>query len=247
MNDGFVNEEDIIDYLNNKKFDQLNTNFQFFLKSIFNNAINRNSIFVAENCGGNIKPDISIFHDGQKKYISIKKGSGNSVHQEPIEQFFHFFENLTNENALNLLKLFHYADDTYDDSGQQRYNSNQAKARYKNQIKQLNLEINNKDILLKFIDRFLFYGNISPISVDYIYHGNLEFGYWASKDEITNYILNNKFDLNAVHFGPLTYQVWGRNHNKTAKYPERRYVMQIKWGTLTNDLIKIRKEVSDDF
>ena len=51
---------------------------------------------------------------------------------------------------------------------------------------------------------------------------------------------NNDISINAVHFGPLTYQVWGRNEKGTASHPERRYVMQVKWGSITDDLKKIR-------
>lgn len=247
MNDGFINERQIIAYLNNKKFSDVNSNFKAFLSFIFSNNINNDCVFIAKNCSGGIKPDLSISHNGITKYISVKKGTGNSVHQESIDVFFPFLEKLTNTTCLNHLKQFHYADDSYDDSGAKRYTASQAKSRYKKQIKELNSEINKKDILVKFIDRFLFYGNVSSISADYIYHGNLESGLWASKNEITEYIFKKTFNVNGVHFGPLTYQVWGRNHDRTAVHPDRRYVMQVKWGTLTKDLTSIRMEDKNGF
>ena len=55
------------------------------------------------------------------------------------------------------------------------------------------------------------------------------------------YIKTNVFDVGAVHFGPLTYQVWGRNQDFNAAHPERRYVMQIKWSSIEDDLKKIRE------
>ena len=62
----------------------------------------------------------------------------------------------------------------------------------------------------------------------------------ASSDELYEYLLGRDFDSNNVHFASLTYQVWGRNNNFTAKYPERRYVMQVKWSQIQRDISSIR-------
>lgn len=243
MNDGFVNERDIINYLNGKTYVELNDNFKNFVEFIFDSSVIFNEKFIVNNCAGGIKPDISISHNNITKYISIKKGSGNSVHQENIDVFFPFFETVTNNKCLNNLKLFHYGDGTTNDTGKIRYNASQVKPIFEKEIAELNKAINKKDILKIFLDRFLFIGNVSTTSVDYVYHGTLTSGYWASKSEIIHYITNNNFNVNGVHFGPLTYQVWGRNHNRTAKHPDRRYVMQIKWLSILNNLISIRSGV----
>jgi len=242
MNDGFVNEKDIIEYLNEKKFNQLNINFQKFLKFIFKDYLDENLSFKAKKCPGGIKPDIVISHNGISKYISIKKGSGNSVHQERIDVFFPYFKSITDEHSLNNLKKFHYGDDTIDDTGLTRYSASQAKSKYKNEINQLNKIINTDNNLINFLDRFLFIGNMAETKVDYLYHGTINKGYWASREEIIRFILGKEFNINGVHFGPLTYQVWGRNHNRTAKYPDRRYVMQVKWQSVLDNLKTIRKE-----
>ena len=143
---------------------------------------------------------------------------------------------------LNNLKKFHYGDDTLNDTGSIRYSASECKSRYKNEIDELNLEFNTSSNIVKFLDRFLFVGNIGTLTVDAIYHGTIDFGLWASKDEIIKYIKSNTFNANAVHFGPLTYQVWGRNEKRTAVHPDRRYVMQVKWGSITKDLTTIREE-----
>ena len=179
---------------------------------------------------------------GITKYISIKKGTGNSVHQEKINMFFSFIFDLLGENHLNYLKKFHYGDDTLNDTGVQRYSAAQCKTRYENEIKLLNTELNKKENLLIFLDRFVFQGNVESLMTDVIYHGNIESGLWASRDEIIKYVCNNSFPSSTVHFGPLTYQVWGRDEKRTAVHPDRRYVMQVKWGSITKDLEKIRKE-----
>ena len=240
MNDGLVNEECLRNYINTKKFEDYNSNIQSFLKFVFKDCFNSSMDFYAEKKGGQVKPDLSINHNDVERFISVKKGSGNSVHQEKISVFFPFIENLCGTNTLNCLKRFHYGDDTIDDTGLKRYNATECKEIYSNDIKILNNDFNQKNNLKVFLERFLFKGNVGNIIVDVVYHGTIDNGLWATRQEILNYVINNDISINAVHFGPLTYQVWGRNEKGTASHPERRYVMQVKWGSITDDLKKIR-------
>ncbi len=241
MNDGFDNEYTMINYIDGKKLTDYNENIKNFLIFLFGNDINCSLSFSAEKINGQYKPDLYIKHNNRIKYISLKKGSGNSVHQEKISVFFPFIEQLLGNSQLNNLKKFHYGDDTINDSGLQRYNATQCKIRYMEEIQELNLEINKWDNLIIFLDRFLFVGNIGETPINAIYYGTIDTGTWASKEEITNYIRQNNFNNNALHFGPLSYQVWGRNEKRIAVHPDRRYVMQIKWGTIANDLKNIRE------
>lgn len=245
LNDGFVNEEELKDYINNNQYNQYNNNIKSFLKFLFQDKFNPALPFIAQKEGGTAKPDLLVEHNGIEKHISIKKGSGNSVHQEKIEVFFPYFEEILGHNLLNNLKLFHYGDDTINDTGAHRYNAAECKERYSKEISELNASINDPEILPLFLDRFLFIGNASTLIVDAIYYGTIEDGLWATQKEVLNYILSHNFSLSAVHFGPLTYQVWGRNENRTAAHPDRRYVMQIKWGSIVNDLSQIRQEQNE--
>ncbi|MBQ9484982.1 hypothetical protein IJU85_02670 [Candidatus Saccharibacteria bacterium] len=241
MNDGFINEDLLRDYINRNSYGDYNPNIKAFLQFLFGSSFDETKGFTADKKAGQMKPDLCISHNGIKKYVSIKKGSGNSVHQEKIDVFFPFFESVLGPQSLKDLKYFHYGDDTTNDSGPIRYSAQECKTRYARQIRALNSSINTSNNLSKFMDRFLFIGNVGLISVDAIYHGTISNGLWASKDEILDYVKNNTFSLNAVHFGPLTYQVWGRDEKRTAVHPDRRYVMQVKWGSITKDLEKIRK------
>lgn len=241
MNDGFINEEELRLYINSNNHESYNKNIQKFLRFVFGDAFSISKPFEAEKKAGQAKPDLCIKHNGKSKYISIKKGSGNSVHQEKIDIFFPYIENLINTNALNNLKKFHYGDDTTNDTGKIRYSAAECKTRYTNEISSLNVALNKWSVLEDFLDRFLFIGNVGSLSVDVVYHGTIDSGLWASKDEIKNYVKSHNFSANAVHFGPLTYQVWGRDEKRTAVHPDRRYVMQVKWGSITKDLETIRK------
>lgn len=243
MNSGFINENELCDYINKYEYyNNYNTNIKKFLEFTFGTNFNVNSKFSAIKKGGQIKPDLCITHNGKDKYISIKKGSGNSIHQESIEMFFPYIETMIGTNCLNILKKFHYGDDTLDDTGITRYNATQCKRRYASDIVILNNSLNSNQNIIKLLDRFIFIGNKGTLSTDIVYHGTIDSGLWASRDEIIHYITGNKFNSAAVHFGPLTYQVWGRNENRVAVNPKRRYVMQVKWGTIAKNLEAIRKE-----
>lgn len=241
MNDGFVNEKVLREYINNGKFfNAYNNNIKAFLAFVFGQNLNANSPFKAERIAGQAKPDLMIKHNNVEKYISVKKGSGNSVHQEPIDLFFPYIDSLLGLETLNNLKTFHYGDDTINDTGAIRYSAKQCQSRYAQKVSALNTEFNKQDNLVEFLDRFLFVGNAETTAVDVVYHGGIDLGLWATKEEITSYIQAQNVSKKAVHFGPLTYQAWGRNEKRTAKYPDRRYVMQIKWGSLAEDLKNIR-------
>ncbi len=246
VNNGIINENELIDYINSKKYTEYNNNIKAFIKFTFGDKFNlQNPKFIAKKIRGGPKPDLSITHNREEKFISVKKGSGNSVHQEKIDTFFPYFEDFIGKKELNWLKLFHYGDDTIDGSGEIRYNASECKKRYKKEIQSLNLQINKSNYLEAFLDRFLFVGNVSELNVDVIYHGTINSGLWASDKEIKDYIKNNYFSNNAIHFGPLTYQVWGRDDKRTAKHPDRRYVMQIKWGSIESDLSSIREHANN--
>lgn len=245
MNDGFLNEKELINYIDKKYFNNYSNNIKNFLIFLFDGKINKNEIFESKKVNGQVKPDILISHNNITKYVSVKKGSGNSVHQESINDFFPYISKVLDSQSLEYLKLFHYGDGTTDDSGEIRYNANECKKRYSREISYLNSKLNSWENLKKFINRFLFLGNVGYISVDAIYHGSIYDGNWASREEILLYIKKTSFNTNTVHFGPLSYQVWGRNENRTAIHPDRRYVMQVKWSSLLNDLRNIRGNSND--
>ena len=205
----------------------------------------------AQTSGGIFIPDSAKEKPQKGEVIEISNGSDvaytvpQKLHKdtkaEKIDVFFPFVENLFDTENLNYLKKFHYGDGTINDSGSIRYGANEWKKIYSTEISKLNRIFNEWDKLKIFLDRFLFVGNVSSATVDIVYHGTIDEGLWATRDEILNYIKNSHFPLNALHFGPLTYQVWGRNEKRTAVHPDRRYIMQVKWGSITKDLKEIRR------
>ena len=240
---GFENESNLIDYLNGKRYFELNDNFKKFIRFIFG-EVNKESKIKACSGKSGQKPDLIIEIDDVKKYVSVKVGTGNSVHQEEIEMFMNFLNTLpiSEVSKIELLK-FHWADGTYDGTGKIRVSSAEYKKEHAEEIKLINREVNKKEVLPIIINRVLFQGKSNLYEpAEYIYYGDINMGQWASKEEIINYILNNSFSNNSIHFVPLSYQIWNRCLNFNPNTEDRRNVMQIKWGSLAADLLIIESE-----
>lgn len=239
---GFENEDELIEYLNSKKIKDLNSNMKDFIFFIFGNIDEENIIQATSGKSGQ-KPDMIITINNVIKRISIKKGTGNSVHQEKVDVFVEFLEsiNISNETINKLLK-FHWGDGTSDGTGSQRISSSDYKQQFPEEIEMINKEFNKEKNIKEFIYRFIMQGKSDDYDiVDALYYGNVNEGHWASKDEIIEYVVNNIFNLNSIHFGPLTYQIWNRYLNFNPNTENRRRVMQVKWGSLLNDLLIIER------
>lgn len=207
---GLINEDDFRNYINSHKtFDSYNINIKYFLELLYKKDLSGIK-FECIKIGGSQKPDVKIICKFGEKNISIKKGSGNSVHQEKFEEFVSFLYDLNiSERTIENLKLFHYGDDTIDDTGIVRYSATECKYRYSNEIYAANIEFNQSANLYEIINRVLFVGNCSAgDEVDAIYYGSFDHGLWATRKEIENYFLTNHFDCETIHFASLTYQVW---------------------------------------
>ena len=239
---GFSNEEHISNYLNNQKFSNLNENMQDFLCFLFNRQISNHEHIQSDLTqkieGKNPKPDIWIKIGSEIKFVSVKEGSGNSVHQEPFKDFCNFLKDINvSEETINYLKLYHYGDDTFDGNGEIRLSTPDIKTKYQSKILSVNTELNSPDTLIEILYRVLFAGVFrNPIIVDAIYHGSVDNGVYANREEIIDYLIDNAdvSEMSGIRFSELTYQPWTRDQHRTAAHPERRYVMQVKWGSMTN-------------
>lgn len=239
---GFENEDELIEYLNSKKIKDLNNNMKDFIFFIFGNIDEENTIQATSGKSGQ-KPDMIIIINNEIKRISIKKGTGNSVHQEKVEIFAEFLAsiNIPSEIIDKLLK-FHWGDGTNNGTGSERISSTEYKNKFPKEIDIINEEFNKEKNIKEFINRFIMQGKSEEYDiVDALYYGNVNEGHWASSDEIIEYVVNNIFKLDSIHFGPLTYQIWNRCLNFNPNTEDRRKVMQVKWGSLLNDLLNIER------
>lgn len=244
INKGFVNENEFIEYFNGKSFVELNENFKDFVLFITDDDT-LNEKFLCKKGKGGQKPDVILTVGNKKYFISLKVGSGNSVHQEMFSEFLLFLDSIGfSKKGLDFLKEFHYADGTLNDTGRERLSSVEFCKKFPEKVYLLNKELNKKEFKQSILNRVLFQGKSESYDkAEFIYHGTIEKGYWAKSTEIINF--DAKIKNNCVHVGNLTYQPWGRNQNFNAVHPERRYVSQFKFGGCEQILKQIREKSND--
>ena len=152
---GFQNELEIKRELDNKTIKELNPMYRSFIEDLFSN-INDSDLINCIIDDSNKKHDIVISIKNEKRYISIKKGIKNSVHVEGISSFIHFLiQNHVKRNVVIEYLKYHYADGSTNGTGINRLSAEEYKKENQEKIDMINAEINNKDLLIKVIDRFI--------------------------------------------------------------------------------------------
>ena len=236
---GFQNETEFIKKLNNKRLKDIDYNLQLFLNDLFGEVDIDSKI----NCYKNYekqKYDIFIKINKTIKRVSIKKGVKNSVHIEPISELVHFLikNKMPKNMVINFLK-YHYADGSTNGSGDNRISVEEYKKEHQLEIDEINKFINQKHILLKAIDRFVIKGRNSLEKIDAIIYGVPEDFIWIKREDIYDILLSKKDEYStSIHFSNLTYQPMNRCLNYNSKYEKDRYIAQIKWYKLGDDIIE---------
>lgn len=163
---------------------------------------------------------------------------------EGISSFIHFLiENHVKREAIIEYLKYHYGDGTTNGTGVKRISATEYKQKYQEQIDMINEEFNQKELLLKAIDRFVLSGSYSDITIDGILFGVRDDFIWIKREDIIKLILAKRSTYSTgVHFGPLTVQPLDRCLNYNPKYEKQRFCVQIKWYNLADDIIQIMNE-----
>ena len=161
-NDGIENEKQIVSAINEKKIGILSEYQKKFLHQLASSAKDDTVVYAKKIGGMGYKPDVEIQMGNNKWNVSVKKGGGNSVHQEKTDYFIHYcmkYLGMTEKEKESLL-LFLYGDGTIDgnSSPEERLRDNESVETYKEQIAivQKFWEKNKRDSL----ERFLIYGRM---------------------------------------------------------------------------------------
>lgn len=238
-NKGIQNENEFIEYFNNRIVGDLDSLPYSFIHSVFSD-ISDNDIIRATYRLDKTKSDFLLSINDVTKKISIKNGRCNSVHLESIGTFISFLrKNGINENIIEKFLYYHYADGTKDGTGVDRISVKEYKDNNQNDIDIINKTFSDDKIIMKAIDRFLLVGKFYD-SVDLIVYGNINDFVWITKNEIYKLILSKKDEYaTGIHFGPLFCQPWTRNlqHKQSDEY--KRDYIQIKWYSLKEDIENI--------
>lgn len=233
---GYQNEIDFINYLNNKKFKELNIMMQEFIKALYP-KIKNDDYIDAYKYGRYAKADMIISVRGKKKGISIKCGSRNSVHLEKIDNFIIFLRKNKIKEYDKLL-YYLYSDGTNNNTGEHRISSAEYRINHKEDINKINNSL--KKIKLKLIFRFLIQADVKyKIPVDAFIYGYIADFLWVTSDEVFHYFKNNDISSEGVHVGSLFIQNWNKNLIRNPKYEYCRDYIQVKWYSMFDDIIKI--------
>lgn len=240
--DGFDNETLIVEALDGKLFSELSPNMQKLISSI-HPIIEVDDLIKAKKLGTVFKSDIEVVINNKFFYISVKKGSGNSVHQEPVPDFINYIktELSADYSICQEIENFIWGDGTSDGSGEvkDRLSARELKKLYPKSIVTMQ-EFFDKNCYT-LLKRFLEIGSTGNKPAEFIYYGDVENGHIVSVKKAIDYLCKNPLKNNP-HIGGLSFQAWNRNINGGDKSENKRGQIQLKWGNLASDIIKIYNE-----
>lgn len=256
---GFKNEKALAYELNKKKYKDLNTNLKKFIEYICEQekiALTNDTMIYSEKVKGRVKRDIYIKINDKEFGVSVKMGSGNSVHQEKIESFIEWAKKNTDIDELeeNDLRIMIWADGTTDGSKEieldengkviGRFGAGDFKRLYPEKLERLNkfFDRNKKSIIL----RVLFDGKGQGVAT-YLYQGTIFNGRWISKEEyIKNFIdVESKVKRNTPFVGNITYQAYNASLQATESGEKKRGDIQFKYGSMADDLCMYENKINE--
>lgn len=254
---GFTNEYLIVEALNEKKVKDLNSNLKKFVKDIsFDNKISISDETIVKagiETNNKLKQDIYIYLSGIKFAISLKMGTGNSVHQEKIEEFIDWLNKVLGVQLTDIIKddfrFFIWADGSID--GQApinkdkegkiigRFGGKEFRKLYpEKRIRLQNFLDDNAEVIL---NRTIFEGK-NGSKVDYVYHGNPSNGVWISRKDILKFNIEHpksktSKNVPALSVGKLTVQAW--NVSLRGNTEKKRGEVQFKYSSMVDDFEKL--------
>lgn len=246
INTGIQNEIEIENNLNARKFGALNPNLKAFVNDVFNpseHTKNTQLVHAKRTSDTRYKPDMVIDYANEKSNISIKMGSGNSVHQEPIDTFIKYVRDElgATQEEINAILFFHWGDGTLDGSAPvaARMPAKDIIEKHPDIITTIQNFFNKHEDEL--LERFLSTGIYKISHVDWIYYGNYLVADWRTINEVYDNLKSNP--SNALSVGGLNFQTYGRSLN--GKDDKRRESIQLKWGNMASFFLVGRKSITD--
>ena len=239
INKGFIKEDEMVINLNNHLVKDINSNLKDMLEKLFG-ALGENENIECEIVRDFAKPDIVITYKGEKRYVSIKTGSANSVHSEFVEYFVEYLKkNGISQETLNTILLFQYGDGTLDGTGEKRMIYNEIMTKYANEIRKANEELNaNPNFVCEMVCHYLFDGSRPELpSADAIYYGDIYNGYLVNRQQVRSHLRKRKWNqLNNPHIGPLLIRATARYPDKRDTYERKRHRVNLAWLYLSDEI-----------
>ena len=236
---GFRNEKRIVAELDNKNFNSLSSNFQNMVLFLCP-KVNHSEIINASVIGGTCKADIKITVSKKDYFVSIKKGSGNSVHQEPVNDFVNYISTKCTNYTSSIgedIAHFIWGDGTLDGLGdpKNRLDAREYKKKHPEKLNNLILFFSNN--MQSMLARILMHGSSQSSPAEFLYYGDDKAGVICRISDAITFLSKSSCN-SAINLGGLSTQAWNRNI-KGGKSEHKRGQIQFKWGGLKNDISKI--------
>ena len=139
---------------------------------------------------------------------------------------------------------YHYADGSTNGKGKNRLPVDEYKKLYQSNIDMINTFLNQDIVLENAITRFIIKGRNSKEKIDAIVYGIPGDFIWIKKEDIYKILLKKKNEHStSIHFSSLTYQPLDRCLNRNPKYEKCRYISQIKWYNISDDIIENMNDI----
>jgi len=238
---GYKNEYEFINYLNNKQFKDVHVIFQDLLTSLFPN-ISDDDFIIAKKYGKYAKADMVIEVNGIKKGISIKCGEKNSVHVEKIDKFVMFLIKNDYKHIEEILRYL-YSDGTTNNTRTYRTSVTEYQKDHIEEINNINSSFDDIELKRKLLYRFLINADVNyTVKVDAFIYGTVDNFMWCTTEDVLNFLENKNISSNSLHVGSLYVQQWNKNLCYNPKYEYCREYIQVKWYSMFDDLISIMNE-----
>ena len=246
QNDGIKTEQQIIGAINGKLYSQLTPFMQHVVKKSFP-AVDDSEPIVARKWYIHAKADIIIEFKGERKYISIKSGRAEVVHEEPIGSFIEFIRaHGISERTIETILLFQYGDGTTDGTGKVRKGYAEISEELSDRLAEANKEMFKYDLVIDTLERCLFGTNDKyNDGVDFILFGCPNYGVFVSREDVLRYAMRRTYGgYISPHIGPLLIQPFMRDVEFKSQNQYKRDMVKIKWPRLLNDLEYLERKYS---
>ena len=246
-NNGIKNEYDFVEMFNGKCLEELDNNSQMFLYELFDGEINNDEQIKSWKNKCMQKADIFIKYKNHIKSISLKCGNSNSIHQESIEAFKMFLENLEIPyKIVDYYTSYHYGY-RRDESGKLDFSkslsSEEYKKYYQNEIDIFNEKINKTKIIINMIDRFIVRGRNMEYDIDALVCGTVEDYTWIMKYDLYDLVLSKRcMDFTSPHIACMTIGPKKRNLNRCSNNTKDRYIVCIRWNHIKESIIDFKNK-----
>jgi len=238
VNQGYLKEDEMIEFLNNRKVSSLSSNLRSLLVSLFG-VVDPEETVTCEYGIEFTKPDFVITYKGTKRYVSMKSGNATIVHSEQVETFIPFLRSIgVSDETLKTILLHQYGDGTTKGTGKKRYNNREVYKWLESRIRMANDELNQMPIIEKVISRALFQGVVADVPpADAIYHGDYENGHVATKAQIMVHLEKKDWSyFENLHCGPLLIRPHARYVDMEIRNPYQRNKLILYWPKMKEDI-----------